>query len=163
MAIEKITVPYEILFRLAEDGSVAGCHRRDLEILRDNETGYVYPARELDPQPVEGEVMELVLGVIATAQAVTIDQQSAQIAEKTSALESVVGAAQDLTAQLDIAGQAIAQQNEMISALQNQLAEKESLLAAAQTQLADSAGEIIRLSKELALLAGEGSANAGAE
>jgi hypothetical protein len=128
MAIEQVTVPYEILYRLAEDGTVAGCHRRDLEIIRNTETGQVYSAKELDPQPVDGAEMEAVLGVITTAQAATIAQQNTQIADlqnqlsqKSDALSSAENQSEDLTAQLDLANQTIEQKELIIAQLLAQI------------------------------------------
>lgn len=79
MSIQEINLPYEILYRLNEDGTVAGCHRRDLQIVKNMETGQVYSAKESDPMPIEGAEMDAVLGVITAAQQATIATQGAQI------------------------------------------------------------------------------------
>lgn len=81
MNIQPINTPYEILFRLAPDGTVQGCHKRELQQLIDLDTGTVHNTRELDPQPVVGAEVEAVLGVIAAAQADTIIQRDDEIAE----------------------------------------------------------------------------------
>lgn len=64
--IERKISTYEILFRLNKDGSIAGAHRRDLLEMKDNSTGHEF-VRELDPQPVEGQAMDDILGVINTS------------------------------------------------------------------------------------------------
>lgn len=143
MAIEQIFVPYEILYRLNEDGTVAGCHRRDLKLIRDDETGEVFDAKELDPQPIDGAAMEAVLGVITTAQAVTIAQQNAQLL--------------DLQNQLAQVTEINNQQADLVSNLQNQNTQLSS-----QIEFAND--EIIRLTAELAAAtAVNGEVNAGAE
>ena len=72
MPIEKKIIPYEILFRLSEAGAVQGCHRRNLEMIADSETGEVYSAKELDPESISGEAMDAVLGAINTALTSTV-------------------------------------------------------------------------------------------
>lgn len=89
MSIEKVIVPYEILFRLSEGGTVAGCHRRDLEIVREAETGEVYSAKELGVKPIEGAAMDAVLGVINTSQAETIFQQNKVISQSSEIIENL--------------------------------------------------------------------------
>jgi len=89
MSIQEINVPYEILYRLNEDGTVAGCHRCDLQIVKNTETGQVYNAKELDPQPIEGADMDSVLGLITTAQAATIAQQNTAIGDLNASLSTL--------------------------------------------------------------------------
>lgn len=81
MSIEKQIKPYEILIRLDDAGAVSGCHRRDLEIVINTETGEVYSSKERDPQPIVGADMDAVLGVINTGLTVALDSASAANAQ----------------------------------------------------------------------------------
>lgn len=70
MAIEKIVTPYEILVRFDADG-IKAAHVKDLEELKDTETGEVYsdsakecPARPLD---LAGEEYQSIVSSINTA------------------------------------------------------------------------------------------------
>lgn len=129
MTIEKVTLPYEIMFRLADTGSVSGCHRRDIEVVRDSETGEVYSAKELDPQPISGgNEMDAVLGQINSSLAQSLAEKDIELASKSASLDSandqlmqVVAQSEDLTAQLDLANQTIEQKDAMIAQLMAQI------------------------------------------
>lgn len=87
--------PYEILFRLAKDGSVSGCHRKDLRVLEDDTTGQIYSEQELDPVAITaGELMDGVLGTINTAVLTTIADREATITD----LEDQLSACQNSAA-----------------------------------------------------------------
>lgn len=93
--------PYEILFRLAKDGSVAGCHRRDLRVIEDDVTGQIYSEQELDPVAITpGAAMDAVLGTINTSLLATIAAQDAEIADLTSQLDVCMVNNQSLSQQL---------------------------------------------------------------
>lgn len=79
MSIQKSIIPYEILFRLAADGSVSGCHRRDLEIVTDSESNETYVVKELDPQPIIGDAMDSVLGLVNTGLTASLAVNQAQV------------------------------------------------------------------------------------
>jgi chromosome segregation ATPase len=81
MSIVSQVIPYEILFRFKPDGTLVGCHRRDLKILVDESTGEVHSAKELDPQPIVGEAMEAVLGAINVGLIATTHEYQDQIAQ----------------------------------------------------------------------------------
>lgn len=81
MTIEKINTPYEILYRLNEDGSVSGCHRRELETIKDTSTGEVYSVKEVGPFPIEGAEMEAVLGEINTSLSLSLSQRDQAISD----------------------------------------------------------------------------------
>lgn len=89
MTIEKRTTPYEILYRLNEDGTVAGAHMRSLEKVVDTDTGEVYSEKELNPVAIEGPDMEAVMGVINVAQAATIAQLQDAIAVRDEMLQAL--------------------------------------------------------------------------
>jgi predicted RNase H-like nuclease (RuvC/YqgF family) len=74
MSIVKKTVPYEILFRLKDDGSIQGCHKRDLKMVVDEDTGEILSAKELDPESLAGEAITQVLGVINLGLSQSLDQ-----------------------------------------------------------------------------------------
>lgn len=107
MSIEKITVPYEFLFRMSESGEIAGMHRRDLEIVRDTETGKIYSATELPPEPVTGENVSLVAGELNASLIATINSLNDQVeslqgqnAELSVEVERLNGVVSDLTLSL---------------------------------------------------------------
>lgn len=64
MSIVKRILPYEILFRLVSDGSIAGCHQKDLQILVDEETEEILSTKELDPVPITEAGLSDVGGII---------------------------------------------------------------------------------------------------
>lgn len=87
--------PYEILFRLAKDGAVSGCHRKDLRVIEDDETGQIYSEQELDPVAITpGAAMDGVLGTVNTALLATIAGRDAMIAD----LEDQLSACQNSAA-----------------------------------------------------------------
>lgn len=86
MGIQIVQVPYEILFRVNEDGTVDGCHCRYLEITRDDTTGTRHNTKELDPQPIAGDLMDEILGVINTALTITLTSRDSQVEKLTNAL-----------------------------------------------------------------------------
>jgi chromosome segregation ATPase len=94
MSIVSQVIPYEILFRFKPDGTLVGCHRRDLKILVDESTGEVHSAKELDPQPIVGEAMEAVLGNINMSLIATTHQyqdQIAQLGQQSTVLQETLG------------------------------------------------------------------------
>lgn len=93
MGIEIVQVPYEILFRLNENGLVAGCHCRSMEIIRDDITGVRYNTKELDPQPITGELMDDILGTINTALTTTLVERDAQVGQLSNALSGAQSSA----------------------------------------------------------------------
>lgn len=93
MSIVKKTVPYEILFRLKEDGSVQGCHKKELKLLVDDETGEILSAKELDPESLAGEAITQVLGVINTGLSQSLDQSTEEVlllSQEVDNLKSVI-------------------------------------------------------------------------
>lgn len=95
MAIETVVTPYEILFRLDEQGNVSGCHRRDLWRLVDTQSNLIVGEKELDPQPIAGEAMDEVLGLVNTALAASLsasEERCAQLAESMEQLKDEVAA-----------------------------------------------------------------------
>lgn len=117
------------MFRLSNTGSVSGCHRRDIEVVRDSETGEVYQAKELDPQPISaGNEMDHVLGQINSSLAQSLAEKDAALASNSASLDSandqLVQAAdqrEELTAQLDLANQTIEQKELIIAQLLAQI------------------------------------------
>ena len=94
--------PYEILFRLAKDGSVSGCHRKDLRVIEDDVTGQGYSEQELDPVAITpGEEMDGVLGTVNTALLTTIADREATIAYLESQLDECQTQAAALNQQID--------------------------------------------------------------
>lgn len=94
--------PYEILFRLAKDGSVSGCHRKDLRVIEDDETGQIYSEQELDPVAITpGAAMDGVLGTVNTALLTTIAGRDATIADLESQLDECQAQAAALNQQID--------------------------------------------------------------
>lgn len=108
MTINRHTYPYEILFRLAQGGSVQGCHRRDLEIVRDDETGAVYSTKETDPRHIAGPDMDAVLGTINMALVASLseaefraDGLSADLAQLQSQHDQVLAEQQNVLLEKD--------------------------------------------------------------
>jgi hypothetical protein len=78
MSVEKITAPYEILFRFDASGVVVGAHEKQIEITRDTETGEVYAQRELDPVDITGkEYLKAALGKTCVALSATLAKNKA--------------------------------------------------------------------------------------
>lgn len=124
MSINRYVYPYEILFRLLQSGEVQGCHRRDIEIVKDDETGEVYSTRETDPVPIAGSDMDAVLGTVntalvaslATAQAQATDFEN-QFNNCQADVQQVAQERADIAAQLAQANETIAQLNAQLQAL----------------------------------------------
>lgn len=94
--------PYEILFRLAKDGSVSGCHRKDLRVIEDDVTGQIYSEQELDPIAITpGAAMDGVLGTVNTALLTTIAERDATIADLQSQLSACQTQAAELSQQIN--------------------------------------------------------------
>lgn len=90
MASEKYKVPYEILFRLNEQGIVLGCHRKDLELWVDTSTGKVENAKELDPVSIDsGSAMTAVLGQINASLAASLSLRETELAAKIAELQEL--------------------------------------------------------------------------
>jgi hypothetical protein len=93
MSIVEKTVPYEILFRLKEDGSIQGCHKKELKLLVREETGEVLSAKELDPEPLTGDAVTQVLGVINSGLSQSLDQTIEEVillSQEVDSLKTVV-------------------------------------------------------------------------
>jgi hypothetical protein len=132
MAINRYTYPYEILFRLTQSGGVQGCHRKDLEIVKDDETGEIYSTKETDPMAIAGADMDAVLGTLNTALLANV----AEVEQQTNSLTAQLGAAQtalqqaeqdrdDLVSQLQQANEQIQLLNDQLSALSSQQQQSE--------------------------------------
>jgi len=79
MSVEKITVPYEILFRFDASGVVVGAHEKQIEITRDTETGEVYAQRETEPVDItEKDYLKAALGKTCVALNLTLAQKKAE-------------------------------------------------------------------------------------
>lgn len=89
MSVEKITVPYEILFRFDASGVVVGAHEKQIEITRDTETGEVYAQRETEPVDItEKDYLKAALGKTCVALNCTISKHKAdKEAEKEARLD----------------------------------------------------------------------------
>jgi hypothetical protein len=94
MSVEKITAPYEILFRFDASGVVVGAHEKQIEITRDTDTGEVYATKELDPVDItEKEYLKAALGKTCVALNATLAknkadkeaEKEARLAEKAEA------------------------------------------------------------------------------
>lgn len=124
MTINRYVYPYEILFRLLQSGEVQGCHRRDIEIVKDDDTGEVYSTRETDPVPIAGSDMEAVLGTVNTALVASLATAQAQATDFENQFNNCQAGAQqiaqereDIAAQLAQANDTIAQLNAQLQAL----------------------------------------------
>lgn len=77
---------------------IEGCHRKDLRVIEDDETGQIYSEQELDPIAITpGAAMDGVLGTVNTALLTTIAGRDATIAD----LESQLDECQTQTAELN--------------------------------------------------------------
>lgn len=151
MSIQKKIIPYEILFRLTGDGEVHGCHRRNLEIVTDTETGEIYSAKELDPVSISGEAMDSVLGLINTSLVTTVDGLNGEavvLRAEIAALEQVRDQASEAVAELQAANLALSNQvidsNEIINQLNAQLLvlqQDSNNLSLVQAEVVDAGAE----------------------
>lgn len=123
MTINRYTYPYEILFRLTRNGTVQGCHRRDIEIVKDDDTGEVYSTRESDPVPISGTDMEAVLGTVNTALVGSLATAQAQATDFENQFNNcqvdahqIAQERDDIATQLDRANETIAQLNAQLQA-----------------------------------------------
>ncbi|HTF85296.1 MAG TPA: hypothetical protein VL987_12000 [Cellvibrio sp.] len=121
MTINRYVYPYEILFRLMQSGEVQGCHRRDIEIVKDDDTGEIYSTRETDPVSISGADMEAVLGTVNTALVASLAAAQSQAVDFESQFNNCQADVQQIAQErADIAAQ-LAQANETIAQLNAQL------------------------------------------
>lgn len=121
MTINRYVYPYEILFRLTQSGEVQGCHRRDIEIVKDDDTGEIYSTRETDPVSISGADMEAVLGTVNTALVASLAATQSQAVDFESQFNNCQADVQQIAQErADIAAQLV-QANETIAQLNAQL------------------------------------------
>lgn len=108
MSIETKVLPYEVLFRLAENGAIAGAHCKNIIAVIDKNTGSRVSAAETDPRPLDldnmGDVVHLIndglvklnaeiaeranqLSLQVDSQKVKLDELSAQLNKKAAELD----------------------------------------------------------------------------
>lgn len=133
MAINRYVYPYEILFRLMQSGEVQGCHRRDIEVVKDDDTGEIFSTRETDPTPISGEEMELVLGAINTALVASLAVAEEQVVDLKNQLYSCQAKSQQIAQEHDAMVEQLAQANETIDQLTGQVQELLELHAGTAT------------------------------
>lgn len=140
MAINRHTHPYEILFRLRQDGSVQGCHRKDLEIVKDDDTGEIFSARETDPMPIAGDHIDSVLGVVNSALIVSLAEVQALADTIEGQLRKCEADAQSIEHERDDLAVQLNQANETIQELTAQVQELLSRLVGTATEV-ETTGE----------------------
>lgn len=121
MSINRYVYPYEILFRLLQSGEVQGCHRRDIEIVKDDGTGEIFSTRETDPVPISGADMEAVLGTINTALVASLAAAQAEAASFQNELYSCQADAQQVAQERDELDALLSQANDTIALLTAEL------------------------------------------
>lgn len=139
MNIQQRVTPYEILFRLNPDGTIAGCHKRELETIVDVDSGVVYATKELDPAAITGQYVNTVLGTVNSSLVLTLTERDAQLAQATEVLEIVqrdLGTAGASIAELQAE---VAGLHEVLSTTVAQLQDAEVLIQELQAAAASEA------------------------
>lgn len=96
MNIQIVVSPYELLFRLTKQGTIQGCHRKDIQELVDLDTGTVYNTKELDPTPIQGAGIDAVLGTVNSSLVATLLVRDNTITALSAEKEAILGALQQL-------------------------------------------------------------------
>lgn len=157
MGIQKKTVPYEVLFRLNEDGSIRGCHRRDLEVIYDDETDEVIASKDIPAQGVDDlpEIAALVEADLVEANDALKSEGDTLKAEIRAASDALEELDRQLKAREKQAEEALSQAEALAVAVQErdaQLAEREKEIAERDLAIADKNAELAQRQARIAEL-----------
>lgn len=134
MAIEVVTVPYEILIRFKSDGSIRGAHYKELQIIRDG--SFVYQEKEGDAMPLAlgSAQMQLALGEVTAGYVQDLASAQHSLLTVQTQLEVMTESHQVLATQLDIANSNLASSTQ---GFQAQIAAFKAQLAVANQRIAE--------------------------